>query len=616
MYSALLAMAVVIGSASARAQPIAVAPGADAGASLCLPGRMAPSGAAAALDDASADESDDADESEPAIEGASDELQSAKAAEAKALSDEERLVRERVLAAGSLGPANPLVGKLNDLPDALPQIEEDAREARQIAHELEQFETFDVGQAAARYDIPVELNDQVSQYIRMFQGPVRSHFVLWLERSARYIPRMREILEHEGVPDDTVFLSLIESGFNPLAYSVARAAGQWQFIASTGRRFGLRSDFWVDERRDPEKATAAAAGYLKELRGQLGNWYLAWAGYNAGGGTISKAIRRQHSTDFWTLIRGRVLRKETKGYVPKLIAAALISKHPHAFGFDEVQYQQTVGSETVEVPEPTELSFLSTAAGTDVETLRDLNPALRRFCTPPSTDGRPYLIHVPVGTADRVQAALKNRPSTEKLAFRYHRVQPGEGLAAVARQFSVLPEVIARMNGLRQQALRPGRDLVIPIAAGHDSDARVAAVSDEREFYKKRGRGRRSRRSPTGWRASDDCQDPFVKSADAPALVLDPEPPAPPPRVVFKRRAALAEAPAATAARPPWAAGVAQPPPGGTYELRDGDNLWAVAKRLHVPVADLMRWNQLDDDSVLQPGQTLKVSDGQASGVP
>ncbi len=629
--------------------------------------------------DADEEDSDDADESEDAVESASDELSAAKAAEAKALSDEGAAAEpERIVAPTELGPGNPLLGELNDLPDALPQAEADAREASQIVRELEQFETFDAKEAASHYDIPVELNEQVSEYIRMFQGPLRSHFELWLSRSGRYIPSMREILAREGVPEDTVFLSLIESGYNTLAYSVARAAGQWQFIASTGRRFGLRSDFWVDERRDPEKATAAAAAYLKELRGQLGSWYLAWAGYNAGAGTIAKAIRRQHSADFWTLIRGRVLKRETKGYVPKLIAAALIAKHPHAFGFDDVRYQAMVPSETVEVTEPTQLAMIAEAAGTDLETLRDLNPALRRFCTPPAKDGKPYAVRVPVGTSDRVEAALKARPPGEQLVFRYHKVAAGEGLGAVSKKFGVAPEVIARMNGLHRQALRAGRELVIPLsgaaAAGESSDPKVAVAGDEREVYtvgRSRRRRRRLRRVPTFWRASDDCQDPFAKGSLAEGLVLEAEPeltlaghkkpahtlelgagpPADASRYVVADgdslwSIALARglsidslcawnhiahpkharifpgqtlwvkgeahgiapvAAAATETRPTatWVAGNA----ATTYKLRDGDNLWEVAKRLRVKVADLMRWNQLDEDSVLQPGQVLRLGD-------
>jgi membrane-bound lytic murein transglycosylase D len=674
--------------AGSTESPIVLRDGGAPGSATVSPtgARAAAESSKPASDSAKAAESDDEDaddddDSEDAIESASDELSAAKAAEAKALSDEEQLRNQRIVAPSALGPGNPLLGEMNDLPDSLPQVEADAREASQIARELEQFETFDAREAASHYDIPVELNEQVSQYIRMFQGPLRSHFELWLSRSGRYIPSMRESLAREGVPEDTVFLSLIESGFNTLAYSVARAAGQWQFIASTGRRFGLRADFWVDERRDPEKATAAAAAYLKELRGQLGSWYLAWAGYNAGAGTIAKAIRRQHSADFWTLIRGRVLKRETKGYVPKLIAAALIAKHPHAFGFDDLKYQPMVPSETVEVAEPTTLAAIAEAAGTDLETLRDLNPALRRFCTPPPKDGKPYPVHVPIGTADRVEAALRTLPTSEHLVFRYHKVAPGEGLGAVSREFGVAPDAIARMNGLHRQALRPGRELVIPLsgsgAAGQTSDPKVAAVADEREVYKvRRGRRHRLRRVATFWRASDDCQDPVAKGSLAEGLVLEAEPEITP--VTRKKRQPTLDLAAGEAVPPAdasryvvadgdtlwtiaqarglsmdslcawnhiahpkhakiypgqklWVSGEVHGPASGpaiasppatatwiagnaatTYKLRDGDNLWEVAKRMRVKVADLMRWNQLDEDSVLQPGQVLRLGESAA----
>ena len=661
--------------AVAKEAPASEAPK-DSAPAVCPP--TSPAATSAAAKAAADEDTDDEDDEDEGTAQASGELEAAHAAEAKALSDDERLRHERLLAPEAVGPGNPLLRALDDLPDVLPQVEEDAREASQIAHELEQFETFDADKASEHYDIPVELNDQVAQYIRAFQGPLRSHFTLWLARSARYIPDMREILEREGVPADTVFLSLIESGFSTLAYSVARAAGQWQFISSTGKRFGLRSDFWVDERRDPTRATGAAAAYLKELRGQLGSWYLAWAGYNAGAGTISKAIRKQHSTDFWELIRGRVLHKETKGYVPKLIAAALIAKHPHAFGFDDIPWQTPVHGELVEVMDATELSFIADAAGTDLDTLRELNPALRRFCTPPPLNGKPYLIRVPDGTADRVAAALKARPAADKLTFKYHRVQPGEGLGAIARQFNVAPEAIARMNGLHRQAVKPGRDLVIPVAHGGTSDERIASISDEREqggSLRRHGRSRRIRRGMSGWIAADDCQDPFANGQSGEGLVLEPEPaltPSAKPRHVATGVApesaavpsdasryvvadgdtlwtiaqthnltleqicgwnhiahpakakifpgeklwvrgeahALSDARSeakveASAAPAPLAAGN----PGTSYRLRDGDNLWQVAKKLNVKVADLQRWNHLDEDSVLQPGQVLKLGE-------
>jgi membrane-bound lytic murein transglycosylase D len=636
-----------------------------------------------------ADLADDDDEgAEP-----TEELKSAAEAEEKALKDDDALLSGRARLLAAPGSGSPLGYRLRDLPDLLPQADQDAREAQQIARELEQFETFDLGAASQRYDIPVELNDQVSQYIRVFQVPLRQHFVVWLSRVSRYGPWMRDALVREGVPADTVFLALIESGFNPLAYSRAAAAGQWQFISSTGRRFGLRTDFWVDERRDPEKSTLAAARYLKELRGQLGSWYLAWAGYNAGAGRVATAIRHHHSTDFWELIHGRELRKETKGYVPKLIAAALIAKHPRAFGFDDVAWQRPIDHEQLSVAEPTELSFIASAAGTDVTTLHDLNPALRRFCTPPTADGSPYVINVPVGTADRVAHALAQRPKADQLAFRYHKVQPGEGLGAVAHKMGVDPEVIARMNGIHAgQALRPGRELVIPMKGEGDPEERVASVGDERDVFRPHRGRRHGRRINMGWRASDDCQEPFSGSTGGGGLVLAPEPVesrtvesrtavVSPPRPVATEIKASAEAdmeerPAdasvyvvaegdslwsisqrtgqtlaqlcdwngfahrrrvklmpgqklwvrgevggavsSQSSEPPQpakASATDQPAETSvaatTYTLRDGDNLWAVAQRFHVKIADLARWNAIDPDDILHPGQELKVSSSQ-----
>jgi membrane-bound lytic murein transglycosylase D len=657
-----------------------------------LPAAAAPGGTSASVhapQAPAADATDDVEDDEGAEP--TEELKAAQEAEEKALKDDEALRGSRARLLVEPGAGSPLGYRLRDLPDLSPQADQDAREAQQIARELEQFETFDLGSASQRYDIPVELNDQVSQYIRVFQVPLRQHFVVWLSRVSRYGPWMRDALVREGVPADTVFLALIESGFNPLAYSRAAAAGQWQFISSTGRRFGLRTDFWVDERRDPEKSTLAAAQYLKELRSQLGSWYLAWAGYNAGAGRVASAIRHHHTTDFWELSHGRDLRRETKGYVPKLIAAALIAKHPRAFGFDDVAWQQPVDHEKLAVGEPTELSFIAAAAGTDVATLHDLNPALRRFCTPPTADGTPYVINVPVGTADRASRALAERPKAERLAFRYHKVRQGEGLGAVAHATGVDAEVIARMNGIHAgQALRPGRELVIPVSGEGDPDERLASVGDERDVFRPHRGRRHGRRVSTGWRVSDDCQEPFASSSRSTGLVLAPEPTEPAPAARPARTPTVAATVASTVApevvsRPSdasvyvvaegdslwsisqrtgqtleqlcawngfahrkrvklmpgqkiWvrgnaggavasstepevvapqtpatqssAASASEPSSSAptTYKLREGDNLWAVAQRFHLKVSDLARWNAIDPDDVIHPGQELRLT--------
>jgi membrane-bound lytic murein transglycosylase D len=312
----------------------------------------------------------------------------------------------------------------------------------------------------AKYDIPVELNDAVVAYIRFFQTDAREHFSRWLARSTRYIPMMRQVLEKQGLPLDLVYLSMIESGFSAYAYSFARAAGPWQFVVGTSKRYGLVTDFWVDERRDPYKSTIAAAKYLKGLQERFhGDWYLAWAGYNAGEGKISRAIRKEKTTDFWRMMgKGRTLRAETKHYVPKLIAAALIAKHPERFGF-HVEYEQPPEVEEAQVPDATDLHVIAKAAGISFEQLHDLNPELRRFCTPPGG----WTMKLPKGTRGQFLAEYEKLGPSERLSFVEHRVEKGEPLAKIARAYGVTEAAILRTNGIKSyRQIKVGSVLVVP----------------------------------------------------------------------------------------------------------------------------------------------------------
>ena len=309
-------------------------------------------------------------------------------------------------------------------------------------------------------DIPITLNKKVEYFIRYFTTTKREVFARWLKRSGRYLPMMREILKSYGLPEDLVYLAMIESGFNPFAYSRAGACGIWQFIRSTGRKYGLKIDYWVDERRDPEKATHAAAKYLLNLYREFECWHLASASYNAGEAKLRKAIRRYRTRDFWKLCRYRYLKRETKNYVPKMIAAMIIAKNPEKYGF-HVEPYPPLDYEIVEVPGGTDLRAVALAAGADYDLVRLLNAELRRGKTPPYAVT--YPVKVPFGYGSQVVESLK------KIRFVYarqnlrHRVRRGESLYAIASYYGVSVRSLKRANRLRSNRLRPGMVLRIPV---------------------------------------------------------------------------------------------------------------------------------------------------------
>jgi membrane-bound lytic murein transglycosylase D len=322
----------------------------------------------------------------------------------------------------------------------------------------------ELDQLQDEYDIPIEVNEEVIRYIRLFQSSeYRAGFVQWLSRSHRYLPRFRAILRQEGVPEDTAYVAMIESGFAPQATSPAGAAGPWQFIAETGARHGLKQDAWVDERRDPEKAAAAAGRFLRALRDTTGDWYLAWAGFNAGPGRIARAMELGH-TGFWEMAAAPdVLPRETRTYVPKILAAAIISKHPSAFGFqdEEIEPERWIEYAEVTLVTSTALSALAAAAAVSVQDLRDLNPELRGSVTPP----RRYSLKIPIAKADtfaaswpRMSKRIAREARARKPAAR-HRVQPGDTLWSLSRKHGVTVQELATWNGIRapeRHTLRSG----------------------------------------------------------------------------------------------------------------------------------------------------------------
>ncbi len=322
---------------------------------------------------------------------------------------------------------------------------------------------------AQEFDIPIVINRRVEQFIQYFQTTGRKIFAQWLARSERYIPFMKNLLRENGLPEDLVYMALIESGFNPYAYSRRKASGPWQFIYPTGRKYGLKVNWWVDERRYPEKSTIAAAKYLKDLYDLFECWYLAAAGYNAGEGKILNAVKKYRTEDFWELTKYRYLRRETKDYVPQMIAAALIAKDPEQYGFVGIEYQEPFRYEKVTVPAVTDLRLVAQACDTSVEEIQDLNPELLRWCTPP--DDQKYEIRIPFGKKELFLRNFEALPQQERFQFKTHIVKRGDTLGGIAKLYKIDIRPLLELNRLKKSALLSiGMNLIIPIP----KDASVA----------------------------------------------------------------------------------------------------------------------------------------------
>lgn len=363
-----------------------------------------------------------------------------------------------------LGPTHPFRGRL-DRSEGFWSILGEPEELGPLDGAL----PFSIESVAGKYDIPIVYNEEVAEYLAFFQGPGRRWFARWLERERRYGPLFREILREYDLPEDLVYLAMIESGFSTHATSRAQAVGPWQFIESTGRRYGLRVDFWIDERRDPVKSTHAAARFLRDLHQQYGDWYLAWAGYNAGPGRVARAIKEHETTDFWELARTPgAFREETRNYVPKLIAAALIAKHPERFGFSELASLERLDWEEVEVPDATDLDLISRLTRVDVSLIRELNPELRQWATPPVLgEDPPYRLRLPRGKREVFVAEYAKIPPSKRFTFRSYQVQKGDTLSHIARMFRTSTAELIRANRIRDpKRLQIGQMLMIPVPPG------------------------------------------------------------------------------------------------------------------------------------------------------
>jgi membrane-bound lytic murein transglycosylase D len=402
--------------------------------------------------------------------------------------------------------------------------------------------------ANTAHDVPIPQNARVLNYIELFQGRLREWIADGLRRGARYLPMIQNVFRAEGLPLDLAYVPLIESAFRPNAVSRAKATGVWQFMAGTAVAHGLKRDWYVDERSDPEKATKAAARYLQTLSGLFdGDWHLALASYNGGPGLVQRAMRKSGLEDFWSLSeKPRLLPRETREYVPMILAAIVIARNPVQYGFD-IAAPPPVDYDRITVSKPVDLRRVAEWAGTSIEGIKDLNPELRRGTTPVKDPD--YELKVPKGSAAAIEERLATMAPEDLAALKWYQVKRGETLSTIARKLGVSRANLANANYLSVRAtVAAGQKLVIPV-------------------------------EPTLLLAGrTDRPAPYTESRTA----VSPERMKDGPSAVRPEKVKL------------------------VYEVKPGDTLSSLARLFHTTVASLKVWNRLRGDA-LTPGAKLTV---------
>ena len=462
-----------------------------------------------------------------------------------------------------------------------------------------------VGTADVTYDIDVETygsHARVQYYLDFFQGPARERFSIWLQRMPRYEPMIRTSLRTYGVPEDMVYLALIESGYSNTAVSRARATGMWQFMKGTGKLYGLRIDSWVDERRDPVRATDAAARHLADLRDRFGSMYLAAAAYNAGAGKVGRGLRRLPDDDeeeeenpdatFFRLYDTRFLRRETKDYVPKLIAAALIAKQPEKYGFVRATGIPALGYDSIVVTNSTGLDVIARLADTSVAFMREMNPQYLRLVTPPRSTA---VVRLPEGSGAVVAARYEALPEKDRVNLVEHVVTRGQTVAAIARLYRVTSAQISAANpGIRLTRLRTGTHLAIPtsVIPASVEPAEAPARSGTTGSGTLKHRVLRGESLST---IASHYRTTIVRLRELNAMSRED--------VLKAGQVIRVPAPGRTAATPASTSG------GRTYLVRSGDTLSRIAEQHHVSLAALRSANGMSSGSVLKAGSRLVIPD-------
>jgi membrane-bound lytic murein transglycosylase D len=420
-------------------------------------------------------------------------------------------------------------------------------------YEIDEAAVEKFGLHNTKFDIPVTWNKQVAMWVKYFTGRGRQHFINYTQRAGRYAPVLSKIMADNGLPRDLIYLAMAESGFQNHARSWAKAVGPWQFMPYTGKKFGLEIDWYVDERRDPLKATIAAANYLKTLHNLFGSWELATAGYNAGEGKIGRAIRMYKTKDFWKISRGRYLKPETKNYVPKIMALAIIGKNLDVFGFNAIKFEKALDYEEIMVKGNADLYEVAEALELDFDDLKRYNPEIVRWQVPPTV--KSYALRVPVGVK-AIWDEFQDKDSVVANSYKTYSTRGTAKLVHVSRKFKVPVEILRNLNPhLKGKTIRPKTAVVLPFREDHSLKANMYA-----DLYEKSPKRVRRKRTYNRVIASNINRGKLIKKP-----------------TVF-------------------------------YTVKKGDTLWRVAQRTGVPMSTIIRTNShIVKKRMILPGDKLAI---------
>lgn len=447
------------------------------------------------------------------------------------------------------------------------------------------FESRKIAQLEGVENIPIELRPEVDVWIRYFTGRGRDRMKLYLERSHRYQNLMRSALKKENLPQNLIYMAMIESGFSPVARSRANAVGYWQFISATGRRYGLKINSLIDERRDPILSTVAAGKYLRDLHDLFGSWYLAMASYNAGEYRVNRAMMKHYSRDFWKLRSKKSIPKETREYVPKFMAAQLIAEDPQKYGFTNLNYQKPIEFESVAVHQSISLKKLSKALSLNHKDMKMLNPIYITDYVP-VTNKQPVILRVPVGFSEKVSqevvtASVMSRPKKVN-TYVYYKVRWGDTLSKLAQRNRTTVNTIARMNGISsRKVIKAGRVIKLPPRYSSRTLAQSASQSQSASFHKVR-RGESLGKISRKYNVSVALLKKWNRLPSS--LIIHPG-------QVLALKSPKAQAQAEKR----------------THIVKKGETLIGISKKYKVQLVALMNKNSLTFKSILRVGQKIHI---------